>query len=164
MDLSSATSSLQSVSQRLFASIGTFQLPGGFIFEPSYLQAGLIVFLIFLLILTFGMLQHRYNHWTVKGVMPGVAFGFTLALLLEAMFLVGGRTILTEVLAWKNPPKPISNALEASRSELINVLGANSTVPDSNASALESSDEIMSSFENLSEKEREKLQSEICPR
>lgn len=112
------TSALGQAPSKLFETIGNFNLPGGLVFSPNYLQAGAIVLCLFLLILTFGMLKHRYNHWTIKGILPGVAFGFFLALFIEAILLVSGRTILTELLGWKDPPKPVSNVLGASRESL----------------------------------------------
>ncbi len=154
---------VQNVPSKLFATIGNFNLPGGFVFSPNYLQAGLIVLCIFLLILTFGMLQHRFNHWTVKGILPGIGLGFLLAILLESILLISGRTVMTEVVGWKNAPKPISNALEASRGRLVEVLGV-STVPESNANEKPTIGGIMSQYENLSDNEQESLQSLVCPR
>lgn len=148
---------------KLFETIGDYNLPGGFIFSPNYLQAGAIVLCMFLLILTFGMLQHRYNHWTVKGVMPGVAFGFALALVLEAVLLVGGRTVFTELLGWQDAPKPISNALDASRSHLVDVLGVTDTVPESKANEKPTVKKIMNDYKNLEEKDKTNLQTLICP-
>ena len=157
-----AAQQLQDAPQKLTSAIGQFSLPGGIVFAPSYLQAGLVVFCIFLLILSFSMLQHRQAHWTVKGIMPGVAFGFTMALVIEAVLLVGGRTMLTEVLGWKDAPKPISNALEASRSHLVDVLGVTDTVSESNASEKPTVGGVVQSYESLPEDERESLQNLIC--
>lgn len=154
----------QDAPSRLFDTFGNYNLPGGFIFSPNYLQAGAIVLCIFLLILTFGMLQHRYNHWTVKGVMPGVVFGFAVALVLEAVLLVGGRTIFTELLGWEDAPKPISNALDASRSHLVDVLGVTDPVPESKAYQKPSISKIMSDYKSLSDNEKENLQTLICPK
>jgi len=153
---------VQQAPQRLFQTIGDFNLPGGFVFSPTYLQAGAIVLCIFLLILTFGMLQHRYNHWTIKGVMPGVAFGFTLALLIEAVLVIGGRTLFTEIIGWKDAPKPISNALEASRNQLVEVLGADASVPESKADSPPNPDRVLQSYKNLKDEEQKTLQESIC--
>lgn len=153
---------VQGAPGKLFETIGDFNLPGGWVFSPNYLQAGLMVLCVFLLILTFGMLRHRYNHWTVKGIFPGIALGFLLALLVEAALLVGGRTIITEVLGWKNAPKPISNVLDASRSHLVDVLGV--TVPESKADQKPTVDAIMQSIENLTDSEVDSLKTLICPR
>ncbi|OGM31681.1 hypothetical protein A2803_04600 [Candidatus Woesebacteria bacterium RIFCSPHIGHO2_01_FULL_44_21] len=146
------TSELQEVPNKLFQTIGSFNLPGGLVFSPNYLQAGAIVLCLFLLILTFGMLQHRYNHWTIKGILPGVGLGFFLALLIEAILLVGGRTMFTELLGWKDAPKPISNALDASRSRLVDVLGITDTIPESKAEG------------EFSEEEKKYLRELLCPR
>lgn len=157
------TSQLQEAPSRLFQTIGDFNLPGGFVFSPNYLQAGLIVLCIFLLILTFGMLQHRFHHWTLRGMLPGIGMGLILALLLEGILLVSGRTVLTEVLGWKDAPKPISNVLEASRGRLADVLGS-STIPQSNASEKPTIGGIISDYDNLTVGEQESLQSLLCPR
>lgn len=127
----------------------------------SYLQAGLIVLCVFLLILTFGMLRHRYNNWTIKGVFPGIALGFIFALVIEAALLVGGRTVITEVLGWKDAPKPISNALEVSRSRFVDVLGV--TVPESKADQKPTAGAIADSYSNLSKSEQDSLKTLICP-
>lgn len=149
--------------QQLFKTVTAINLPGGFIFAPNYLEAGLIVVMVFLLVVSLGMLRHRYAHWGLKGVLPGVTFGFMLALLLEGMLLVGGKTILTEVLGWKNAPKPISNALEASRQSFANVLGAETTIKESSAQSKPTIGAIMTDYSNLDDKEKESLQSLICP-
>jgi hypothetical protein len=153
---------LQAAPQKLFQTITSVNLPGGLVFAPNYIEAGLIVLMIFLLVVTLGMLRHRYANWGLKGVLPGVTFGFLLALLLEGMLLVGGKTILTEVLGWKDAPKPISNALEASRTSFVSVLGAESAIPES-AAKEPSVGSIMSSYTELPDSEKESLQSLICP-
>jgi hypothetical protein len=155
---------LKEAPNRLFQTVGDFNLPGGFVFSPTYLQAGLIVFCLFLLILTFGMLQHRYTHWTIKGVMPGVALGFTLAFLIEAVLLVGGRTIFTELIGWKDAPKPISNALDVSRERLADVLGVNDMVEETNAGSIPSVAQIIQNYESLEEGEQGSVQDLVCPR
>ena len=130
-------------------------LPGGFVFAPSYLQAGLIVFLVFLLILTLGMLQHRYMHWTIKGVLPGFSLGFVFALLIEGILIASGSTILVSVLGWKNAPKPLSNVLDAGRTELVNVLGASKR-------SQSTIDQIVSEYQDLNEGDQESLRSLVC--
>lgn len=152
---------LREAPSKLFQTIGEFSLPGGFVFSPTYLQAGVIVFCLFLLLLSFAMLRRRQSSWTVKGVMPGVAFGFTLALFLEAMLLVGGRTLITETLGWKDAPKPISNALDVARTRLVEVLGVTAPVPESIA-ARGGVEEVFQTFENLSKEEQESLVELIC--
>lgn len=139
-----------------------FNLPGGLSFEPSLLMAVLMVFLVFLLILTLGSLRHRYTNWAFKGIVPGIAFGFAIALIIEGIMLVGGRTILTEALGWKSAPKPISNALDAGRSKLVNVLGVTQEVPESHAQGEVTAEEIMYTYTNMSEPDQQILRSFIC--
>lgn len=53
-----------------------------------------------------------------KGGIFGLFLGFFLALVLEGFLLVGGKTVLTETLGWKNAPKPISIVLDTGRNKL----------------------------------------------
>lgn len=117
-------------------SFGSFQinkvlidipLPGGLFFSPTYLQAGLIVILIFLLILLLGQLRRRLIDWEFKGIVPGLIMGFLLATVLEGFLLVSGSTALIKVLGWKNAPKPISNVLDVGRNKFKQVLGDSDT-------------------------------------
>ena len=65
-------------------------------------------------------------NWSFKGSIFGLFLGFLLALILEGFLLLGGKTALTSLLGWKNPPKAVSGVLENGREKLINVLGINS--------------------------------------
>lgn len=164
MDVGSAQiEQVKDVPSKLFATIGNFNLPGGFVFSPTYLQAGVVIVCIFLVILAFAMMQRRQSQWTVKGIMPGVAFGFTLALLLEAILLIGGKTLFTELLGWEDAPKPIAGALDYSRERLVDVLGISSGIPEGRAGAQATIGDIMQSYEGLTGDEQESLQSLICP-
>jgi len=137
-----------------------FNLPNGFIFKPTYIQAGVIVFLLFLLVLTFGSLRHRMNHWQLKGAIPGVAFGFILAILLEAILLVGGGSMLTKVLGWKSAPKPISVALDAGREKLTNVLGVTNEIKISEKQV--SPEQVLLDMKNLSRSEYDSVLKLVC--
>src|SRR5258706_16139105 len=105
--------------------LGKFSVP------VPYWQAISIVFLIFVLILTLASFRKHYVDWSLKGGVVGIFFGFLLALLLEGFLLIGGRTILTSMLGWKNPPLPIARVLDAGKSKLTQVLGAQTVVPSS---------------------------------
>jgi hypothetical protein len=79
----------------------------------------------------------------------GIFFGFLLALILEGFLLIGGKTVLTGVLGWKNPPAPLSQALDAGRSKLIQVLGAQTQIPASfakDSTTVQNAVEIMQSL------------------
>lgn len=146
---------------KLFQTI-PLKLPGGFVFEPSYLQAGLVVILIFFLIYTLGHLRHTYVDWSVKGILPGLTFGFVLAIILEGLFLVGGKTLFTEILGWKDAPKPISNVLDAGRTKLVDVLGVSSQIPESAAANTPTIQSVRSEMENLTPSDQTKLLQAIC--
>ena len=112
----------------------TFELNlGKFSIPVTYWQAGAIVFLIFLLILALSLFRKEYVGWSMKGVVVGVFFGFFLALILEGFLLIGGKTVLTSVLGWQNPPAPIAQTLDAGKSKLIQVLGVQTQIPASYA-------------------------------
>ncbi|MDP3013275.1 MAG: hypothetical protein Q8M92_03470, partial [Candidatus Subteraquimicrobiales bacterium] len=59
---------------------------------------------------------------TLKGVLVGIFFGFLLTLLLEGFLLVAGRTAVTELLSWKNAPKPISTVLDIGKEKLTDII------------------------------------------
>lgn len=102
---------------------------GEFTVEPQIWQVAAIVFLLFLLVVTLASMRRHFLEWSVKGAGFGVILGFILALVLEGFLLVGGKTLLIEVLGWKNPPKPVENALELGREKFIQVLGVSDTDP-----------------------------------
>lgn len=134
---------------------------GNLNFSPSYINAGLIVFLLFILALTMAQVRRHFMRWSFKGALFGIFLGFLLALILEGFLIIGGRTAMTEVLGWKNPPKPVSLALDAGRNRLIKVLGVNIEIPLSNASG-NKTEELIKIFNNLSSEEKENLQSKLC--
>ena len=112
--------------------VGQFDLKlGNLSFPIPYIQATAIVFLIFILILTLAQVRHHFVNWSVKGALFGIFFGFLLALILEGFLIIGGRTVITSILGWKNAPAPISLALDAGRNKLIQVLGIKDQIPSS---------------------------------
>lgn len=127
---------------------------------PTYWQAGLIIFLLFVLILTLARLRHMYVGWSMKGFFPILSLGFLLALVFEGFMILGGKTLLTEILGWKNAPKPISTALDEGRNRLINVLGVNEEIEYAEKK-LDYQD-ILTAYEKLSDEDKEKVNKNIC--
>jgi hypothetical protein len=82
-----------------------------------------IILLIFLLVIVMASVRRHFLEFTVRGAGMGVLLGFLLALVIEGLLLVGGRTILITTLGWKNPPKPIAKGVDAIRGEFMKVLG-----------------------------------------
>ena len=85
---------------------------GGTSFSPSLLQAGVVVFLVFLLVIFLAQFRRHLLDWSLKGAVFGIFLGFLLALIFEGFLIIGGRTALTEILGWKDAPKPIANILD----------------------------------------------------
>lgn len=62
--------------------------------------------------------------------------------MIEGFLLMNGHTALTEILGWKNAPKPISTALDEGRGQLINVLGVEDTATESASFVIETYDKL----------------------
>ena len=148
--------SLGVLSQRLNFNIGSIS------FAPSYLQALAIIALLFLLVLTLAQMRRHFMSWSIKGAIFGLFFGFLLTLILEGFLLISGRTALTQIIGWKNAPKPIAVCLDAGRSRLINVLGVADQVPATKANEKMSKDEVIVGFQSLSPQEASSVRKMIC--
>ncbi len=131
-------------------------------FSKNYLQAGAILVLIFLLVITLAQIRHHYVDWSIKGGIVGIFFGFLLALILEGFLIIGGRTAVTEFLGWKNAPKPIKTALDIGKVKLINVLGVTDEIPNSFASDNPSAEDAIDLLQNLDPAETKKVKALIC--
>lgn len=136
--------------------LGSFSIP------VTYLQAGAVIFLLFVLILLLAKFRRHYVDWSLKGGIAGVFFGFLFALVLEGFLLIGGRTAITEVLGWKNAPKPIQLALDSGRSKLIKVLGIQDTIPVSDAKENISVSGAIETLQSLNPADMKKVKSLIC--
>lgn len=139
----------------------SFQI-GGLTFAPNLLQAVAIVFLLFLLVLTMANVRRHFLDWSFKGAAFGVLSGFLLAIVLEGFLIIGGRTALTEVLGWKNAPKPLSNALDAGRSKLVDVLGVTKEIPETKAREDYSSEQVVDIYKSLPQDVSKDVRLQIC--
>lgn len=128
----------------------------------TYLEAGAIVFLIFLLILMMAQFRRHYVDWSLKGGVAGIFFGFLLALILEGFLLIGGKTAITEVLGWKNAPKPIQVALDAGRGKLIQVLGIQDQIPSSYARENVTVQSAVETLQSLNPSDMKKVKALLC--
>lgn len=130
--------------------------------SQGYLKAGLIVVLTFLAVLLFGYIRKYFVKSSIDGVFLGIFFGFLLTLLLEGFLLIAGRTAITEILGWKNAPKPVARALDLGREKLVNVLGVTDEIPASYASADLTTDEVLNSLQSLDPDEIKKIKAIMC--
>jgi hypothetical protein len=135
---------------------------GNFTISPSYLQAGAIVFLIFILLLSMANLRRHFLNWSVKGSIFGIFWGFILALILEGFLIIGGRTALTEIIGWKDAPKPLVNLLDKGREKLVEVLGITAPIPESYAGKEKNYLDILNDYRKLNVSESEKVKNAIC--
>lgn len=145
--------------QSFFSNIGNYFL--NLYFSKNYLQAVAIIVLVFLLVLTLAQVRRHYVHWSIKGGLVGIFFGFILALILEGFLLIAGRTALTEFLGWKDAPKPVATALDIGRKKLVNVLGVNDEIPPINANNT-TTDDALNVLQSLNPSEMRKIKAIIC--
>jgi hypothetical protein len=137
-------------------SLGKVNLP------IPYWQAITIVILLFVLVFMMAKFRRHYVDWSFKGAAFGVFFGFLLALILEGFLIIGGRTALTSVLGWKNPPPAITAALDKGRSKLVQVLGINSTIPSSYANENLGTETAISILQSLNPADTKTVKAIFC--
>lgn len=135
---------------------------GNLSFAPSYLQAGAIVVLLFLLVLSLASFRRHLLDWSIKGALFGLFFGFLLALIVEGFLIIGGKTAITEVLGWKNAPQPLLSIIDASRAKLVSVLGVSSEIPSSEAKENPTVEDAIHLYQSLDPSEAIKFKSSIC--
>jgi len=135
---------------------------GGFSLPVPYWQAILVAALVFFLIFSMAKFRRHVVDWSFKGAVFGIFVGFLLALLLEGFLILGGRTALTSILGWKNPPKPIAAALDTGRNQLIQVLGINTLIPSSFAKNNSSVQGAVEVLQNLNPADTETVRAIFC--
>ncbi len=148
--------SVQFIFKTFTLNLGKFSIP------VPYWQAAAIVFLLFLLILLLAKFREHSVNWSLKGAVFGIFFGFLLALILEGFLIIGGKTALTEVLGWKNPPAPLAQALNAGRSQLIQVLGIETQIPASFAKENTTVQNVMENIQNLNPIDLKQVKNILC--
>jgi hypothetical protein len=137
---------------------------GKFSFSPSYIQVGAILVLLFILVLTLAQVRRHFVDWSFKGALFGLFFGFLLALILEGFLIIGGKTAITQVLGWKNPPKPLANVLDLGKAKLIQVLGekVEIQIPEAVAKLNPTFKDGITFFQSLNPTEAQKFKNFIC--
>lgn len=144
------------LSQNLNFSLGSVS------FSSSYIQAGAVVLLLFLLILMMAQVRRHLVDWSLKGAIFGLFFGFLLALICEGFLIIGGKTALTEVLGWKNAPQPLLGIIDAGRAKLVDVLGVSDQIPFSSAKENPTVQDTLRVFQSLDPVETKQAKSLIC--
>lgn len=121
-----------------------------------------IVVLLFALVFALANFRRHMIDWSLKGAVFGVFFGFLFALILEGFLIVGGKTALTEVLGWKNAPKPLQLALDSGRNQLLNVLGVSTQIPISSAKENLDTGEVVDILQSLNPTQMKQVKALIC--
>lgn len=127
-----------------------------------YWQAIATVVLIFLLVFVLAQFRRHHIDWSFHGAVFGVFFGFLLALLLEGFLIIGGRTALTSVLGWKNPPPFIASALDTGKNKLVQVLGITAPIPSTFAKDNVTVQGTIEMLQNLNPADTKKVQAIFC--
>lgn len=94
----------------------------GITIAPNVWEAVAIVAFIFAIILLLAYMSHNFLEWSLSGAGIGIIVGFILALILEGFLIVGGKTVITAALGWKNAPAPIQNILTTGHKQLLDAL------------------------------------------
>lgn len=132
-----------------------------FNFGSSYLKAGIIIALVFSLVVVLALTRRHFLDWSIKGASFGILIGFSLALILEGFLLLGGRTAFTELLGWKDPPKPVRYVLDLGRDRMAEVLGKSVLVPTSSAEG-DDINKIVDEIQSLTPGDAKRLRLRIC--
>lgn len=127
-----------------------------------YWQAVAVVILVFLLVVLMAKFRRHYVDWSLKGAVFGIFFGFLLALIIEGFLIIGGKTALTTVLGWKNPPKAVANILDIGKSNLIKVLGISTSIPSSYASESVTVKDAIELLQRLNPADTKTVKSILC--
>lgn len=133
---------------------GFMDFINNFSVTPTYIQAGAIIILIFLLVISLAQFRHHFVKWSMKGGLIGLFFGILLTLILEGFLLVSGHTVLIGLLGWENAPKPIGTALDIGKEKLTNILGA---TPENSTSK-----DVITIMQSLNPDEIKKIKAIIC--
>ena len=137
-----------------------YKITDNLYFSPGYFHAIAIVLLLFLLVLTFARLRRMYVHWSLKGSVGMITVGFVLALVLEGLLILSGKTILSGLFGWESAPKPISTVLDSGRQQLAKSIGEGEVLEASTAAT--SAESVVANYQSLSPQEQEKAAGLIC--
>ncbi len=130
---------------------------------PTYWEAATIVLLIFLLIFTLARMRYLYVHWHLSKTSLAMMFwGFVLTVIIEGFLWLSGRTVLTTMLGWKNPPKPVAATLSTGREHLREVLGETAEIDSAKAKEPVTYQSVVFEYKELSDEDKETVQKFVC--
>lgn len=136
---------------------------GAFEVSPSHYQVGIILFLVFLLLLSLARVRRMFIHWSFGRQSIAIfAWGFIVALIVEGFFILAGRTMFTELLGLRNLPKPISSFIDLGRSRVYQVLGESVEIKESSAVSDPDAQSLIKSFFLLDEQGKKEVKNQVC--
>ncbi len=135
---------------------------GGITIPIQYWQVTAIIAFVFVVVLLLAKLRRHRVDWSFKGVAFGVFFGFLLALFMEGFLIIGGRTALTSVLGWENPPPFLATALDSGKNKLVQVLGIKDQIPSSFASENVTANDAIEILQRLNPADTKTVKSVYC--
>ena len=147
---------LGSLTGQLNLNIGKLDIP------VPYWQAIAVIVLVFFLIMLLARYRRHMVNFSLRGAIFGIFFGFFLALIIEGFLIIGGRTALTSVLGWKDPPPFIASALDSGKTRLIQVLGITTEIPSSYAGEAVSVQSAIQTLQRLNPADTETVKSIFC--
>lgn len=130
---------------------------GGIVFESWQVLS--IIFLLFLLVIAMAMVRRHFLEFTVRGAGVGIVLGFFLAIVLEGLLLMGGKTFLISTLGWENAPKPIQKTIDTARSEFIKVLGSKTDLENECEKTVDS---FVENLQKLTPSQAQQVRFQIC--
>ncbi len=95
---------------------------GNITIAPNIWQAAAVLALIFALVLILAYMSRNFLQWSLGGFGIGVLIGFILAIILEGFLLIGGKTVVINLLKWKNAPPQVQQVLNDGHVKLLEAL------------------------------------------
>ena len=81
--------------------------------DATYWMVGVLLLLLFMVLFSIARVRYLYVHWNLgKSSIAFLFWGFILAVGVEGIFMLYGRTIFTDILGVENTPKPFSTVLD----------------------------------------------------
>ena len=159
---------------QVLAQIPTLASSLGISFGESSLRTLFILAGVFLLLVLLGLTRKHLLGYSFKGGYAGFGLGVIFTLVIEILLLLGGRTLLTESLGWKDAPPALTETFDRGKEEVAKDLGVEkasdleigfSTASDSASSQRENFDNaesFLSSYQKLTPLEAGKVKSRVC--
>lgn len=139
-------------------------LPGFLIqsVQENQFLAAAVALLVFLFFVAVALLRHQSMKDSIKTTSSGILIGFLFAIVVEGFLVLSGRTFITEMLAWENPPKPIAGVINKGRERLTNVLGTSVEIDSTNADSGPTIQSVIEDYLSLPPDQADQIKASIC--